>query len=73
MVRITSVLLPKRFGEYATQLAPFYEYEAALLSDVDGALEQWPIAGSFIRKRVGADWTAGIRGTPSNFEETPCR
>src|SRR5262249_49074954 len=40
----------ERVWEFATRFAPFYKYEAALLSDVDGVLEQWPIAGSYINK-----------------------
>jgi UDP-galactopyranose mutase len=58
-----------RIWEFATRFAPFYKYEAALLSDVDGQLEQWPIAASYIRKHVGADWRPEFTGTPSNFEE----
>jgi UDP-galactopyranose mutase len=58
-----------RIWEYATRFAPFYKYEAALLSDVAGELAQWPIAGSYIRRTVGADWRPEFTGTPANFEE----
>jgi UDP-galactopyranose mutase len=59
----------ERVWEFATRFAPFYKYEAALLSDVDGVLEQWPIAGSYIRKHIGANWQPEFTGTPRNFEE----
>lgn len=55
--------------EFATRFAAFYEYEASLVSQVDGRLEQWPIAGSYIRRHVGGDWRPEFQGTPRNFEE----
>lgn len=55
--------------EFATRFAPFYRYEAALLSDVEGELAQWPIAGSYIRRKVGEGWQPEFRGLPTNFEE----
>jgi len=55
--------------DFATRFSPFYRYEAALLSLVDGAYEQWPIAASYIRRHVGADWRPEFVGTPGNFEE----
>jgi UDP-galactopyranose mutase len=58
-----------RIWEFATRFAPFYEYEASLLSLVDGDLAQWPIAGSYIRRVVGSDWKPDYSGTPRNFEE----
>ena len=58
-----------RVWEFATRFAPFYKYEAALLTDVDGELEQWPIAGSYIRKHIGENWTPEFKGTPKNFED----
>jgi UDP-galactopyranose mutase len=59
----------ERVWEFATRFAAFYEYEAALLSAVDGELAQWPIAGSYIRQKVGAGWRPEFAGTPTNFEE----
>jgi len=55
--------------EFAIRFAPFYKYEAALLSHVDGELVQWPIAGSYIQRKVGTDWQPEFTGTPANFEE----
>jgi UDP-galactopyranose mutase len=59
----------ERIWEFATRFAPFFEYEASLLSDVDGELAQWPIAGSYIKRKVGVDWKPEFAGTPTNFEE----
>lgn len=59
----------ERIWEFATRFTQFYKYEAALLSEVDGALEQWPIAASYIRRAVGEGWKPEFCGTPSNFEE----
>jgi UDP-galactopyranose mutase len=59
----------ERIWEFATRFAPFYKYEASLLSLVDGELAQWPIAGSFIQRKIGADWAPEFTGSPANFEE----
>ena len=58
-----------RIWGYATRFASFDEYEPALLSDVDGELAQWPIAGSFIRSKVGEKWEPEFKGRARNFEE----
>jgi UDP-galactopyranose mutase len=58
-----------RVWEFATRFAPFYKYEAALLSKVDGELAQWPLAASYIRRVIGADWSPEFTGIPVNFEE----
>lgn len=58
-----------RVWEYATRFAPFYRYEAALLSDVGGELVPWPVGGGYIARTVGADWRPEFTGTPRNFEE----
>jgi UDP-galactopyranose mutase len=54
---------------FVNRFSSFYPYEAALKSWVDGRFENWPIAGSYIRRTVGAGWKAEFTGTPSNFEE----
>jgi UDP-galactopyranose mutase len=59
----------ERVWEYATRFAPFYRYEAKLVSLVDGAFENWPIAGSYIRKHVGEHWKPEFTGSPADFEE----
>jgi UDP-galactopyranose mutase len=54
---------------FVNRFARFYKYEAALQSLVDGRFENWPIAGSYIRRAIGESWTPEFRGTPANFEE----
>lgn len=54
---------------FVNRFARFYKYEAALKSWVDGRHENWPIAGSYIHREVGASWAPEFRGQPRNFEE----
>lgn len=54
---------------FVNRFATFYPYEAALKSFVDGRFENWPIAGSYIRRTVGENWKPEFQGTPANFEE----
>lgn len=58
-----------RVWDFATRFASFHKYEAALLSDVDGELTQWPITGSYIRRKIGEHWKPEFKGNPQNFEE----
>lgn len=58
-----------RIWEFATRFGEFYPYEARVLAQVDGKLENWPIAASYIRRTVGTGWKPEFTGTPSNFEE----
>jgi UDP-galactopyranose mutase len=55
--------------QFVNRFAPFYRYEASLKSWVDGRYENWPIAGSYIRRVVGEKWEPEFKGQPSNFEE----
>lgn len=54
---------------FVNRFARFYKYDAALKSWVDGKYENWPVAGSYIRRVVGERWTPDFRGKPGNFEE----
>jgi UDP-galactopyranose mutase len=58
-----------RIWDFATRFAPFYRYEARLVSLVAGQYENWPIAASYIRKRLGPNWAPEFTGTPHHFEE----
>jgi UDP-galactopyranose mutase len=58
-----------RIWEFANRFAPFYEYQASVMSLVDGQLEHWPIAASYIRRKIGQAWHPEFLGTPTNFEE----
>jgi len=42
--------------EYVNRFARFYKYEAIVKSHVDGLIENWPIAASYIRRTVGENW-----------------
>ncbi len=55
--------------QFVNRFASFYKYEAALKSWVDGRYENWPIAGSYIRRAVGEGWEPEFKGPPGNFEE----
>lgn len=54
---------------FVNRFASFYKYEAALVSLVDGKYENWPIAGSYIRRVLGPKWEPEFKGTPANFKE----
>lgn len=54
---------------FVNRFARFYKYEATLKSWVDGCYENWPIAGSYIRRAVGEKWASEFVGHPTNFEE----
>lgn len=58
-----------RIWDFVTRFAPFYRYEGFIRSLVDGKLENWPVAGSYIRQHIGENWKPEFTGTPSNFEE----
>lgn len=55
--------------EYVNRFARFYKYEAVVKSLVDGRIENWPIAASYIRRTIGENWKPSFTGTPANFEE----
>jgi UDP-galactopyranose mutase len=55
--------------EYVNRFGAFRPFEAQVKSFVDGAYENWPIAGSYIRRVAGADWTPEFQGAAGNFEE----
>jgi UDP-galactopyranose mutase len=54
---------------FVNRFSAFYRYEAVLKSWVDGRHENWPIAGSYIRRTVGEGWAPEFSGKPTNFEE----
>jgi UDP-galactopyranose mutase len=55
--------------DFVRRFTSFYPFEAVLKSWVDSQYENWPIAGSYIRRTVGESWHPEFRGTPGNFEE----
>jgi UDP-galactopyranose mutase len=58
----------EKLWAYVHRFATFRPFEAVLKSLVDGQYENWPIAGSYIR-RAAQGWTPSPAGTPANFEE----
>jgi UDP-galactopyranose mutase len=58
----------EKLWAYVHRFAKFRPFEAVLKSLVDGQFENWPIAGSYIR-RAAQGWTPSPAGTPANFEE----
>lgn len=55
--------------DFVRRFTSFYPFEAVLKSWVDGQYENWPIAGSYIRRAVGESWRPEFTGAASNFEE----
>jgi UDP-galactopyranose mutase len=58
-----------RIWDYITRFGPFYTYEHCVVSEVDGELPNWPIAGSYINRIVGPGWRPEFTGVPTNMEE----
>jgi UDP-galactopyranose mutase len=54
---------------FVNRFATFHPYEHKIRSVVEGQLENWPIAASYIRRMCGESWRPEFTGTPANFEE----
>lgn len=63
----------EKIWNFVKKYAEFYEYVPELKSFVDGSFENWPIAGSYIKKHIGENWEPTFKGTPTNFEEAALR
>jgi UDP-galactopyranose mutase len=55
--------------EFVNRFGSFYKYEAIVKCYVDGKIENWPIAASYIRRAVGENWKPSFTGVPRDFEE----
>ena len=55
--------------QFVNRFSSFYRYEAVVKSLVDGEFENWPVAASYIRRKVGSSWAPAFAGNPNNFEE----
>lgn len=55
--------------KFVNKFSKFYKFEAILKTYVDGQYENWPIAGSYIKRVIGEHWEPDFHGKPSNFEE----
>lgn len=58
-----------RIWDFCRRFGTFYHYEACVKSEVDGTLENWPVAASYIARTVRRGWQPEFRGQPRNFEE----
>lgn len=54
---------------FVNRFATFHPFEAVVKCRVDGRLENWPIAASYLRRLVSPLWTPEFQGTPTNFEQ----
>lgn len=54
---------------FLQRFTEFYDFQARIMTQVDGQLEAWPVTESYLRRAVGDTWEPGFRGTPTNFEE----
>jgi UDP-galactopyranose mutase len=54
---------------FVNRFSDFYSYVAEIKSLVDGKFENWPIAGSYIKEKIGDVWEPSFTGEPKNFEE----
>ena len=55
--------------DFVNRFSKFYPYEAIVKSVIEGQLQNWPVAASYIRRVVGDAWEPEFKGVPSNFEE----
>ncbi|HVT89391.1 MAG TPA: FAD-dependent oxidoreductase [Tepidisphaeraceae bacterium] len=55
--------------QFINRFSEFHPYSAVVKSKVDGKLENWPIAASYIRRTIGRTWQPQYTGIPNNFEE----
>ncbi len=57
--------------QFVNRFAQFHPYKHRIRTLVDGQMENWPIAGSYIRRVCGTTSPAAIaaNGKPRNFEE----
>lgn len=58
-----------RVWDYVNRFATFFPFEAVVKTRIDGRLENWPIAASYLRRTVGESWRPAFAGEPRNFEE----
>lgn len=56
---------------FVNRFVVFHTYRHQIKTRVDGALENWPIAASYIRRLCGDDWKPELNGNARalNFEE----
>lgn len=60
----------ERIWNFINRFGSFYKYVPCLKTIIDGKLENWPIASSYINKTIGSNWQPfDIAKDPKNFEQ----
>jgi UDP-galactopyranose mutase len=54
---------------FVQRFGAFYEYVPELKARSALGCENWPIAGSCLKRLAGESWSPGFTGAPGNFEE----
>ena len=52
---------------FVNRFSSFYRYEAVVKTLVDGEFENWPVAASYIRRKVGSELGSGVCRYPQQF------
>lgn len=55
--------------QFVNRFAEFHPYKHCIRTLVDGRLENWPVAASYIRRVCGQHWQPEPNDRPENFEE----
>ncbi len=60
----------EKIWQFVNRFSRFHPYQHQVKSFVDGQLENWPIAASYIRRVCGEQWQPELKiERPANFEE----
>lgn len=59
----------ERIWRFVNRFTSFQRYVHEVRSLVDGRYEQWPVAGSYVRRVAGTAWLPRRHGPARNFEE----
>lgn len=54
---------------FVNRFGAFHTYRAIVRTQIDGRLENWPIAEGYIRRTLGKAWKPDFTGMAMNFEE----
>jgi UDP-galactopyranose mutase len=54
---------------FVQRFSTFYDFQARVLTHIDGKLEAWPVTEEYMQRTIGPDWSPAFQGTPQNFEE----
>jgi len=59
----------ERIWAFVNRFASFHRHASEVRTLVDGRYEQWPVAGSYVRRVAGTAWQPRHHGSARNFEE----